>query len=262
MPQAALDHYAAIKHQRGPAQLEFFRNWSKGILPGWSGQADEQIRVTNKVEDEDLRIWLNFNELLNHQGGHVSQGQKKYCLKLWRAVAGGPERSHPDGSSLPMQRRFHLSSITKLRKIMKEETGVSISGAVDPSQGMAQVEALRSGFKRPANDPGSAPQDAPDAKRAQPDVEELPRSKLMEEMYKLIPRIMAAEDRLPATMAGSMAKKELLQPLLARIFKAKADLEKPGVPAPDRLSEANAAVQHALSELKGLDGLLKHLSRG
>ncbi len=243
LPQEAVDQFMAIKHRKGAAQLEFFRNWSNGILPGWTGQATEHIQVSSVLEDEDNRIWLNFNELLHHWGGHVSQGQKKYCMKLWRAVAGGPERSHPDGSSLPAQRRFHLSSIIRLRKIMKEETGVSVSGGVDSSQGMAQVEAPRGGFKRPANDPGSAPQDAPDAKKQkEPDVEELPRSKIMEEMYKLIPRIMAAEDRLPGTMAGQMAQKELLQPLLARIFKAKAELEKPGAPAPNHLAEANAAV--------------------
>ena len=129
---------------------------------------------------------MNLNELVKHQGGHQCAEQKAYVMKLWHNAKGRHEREHPEGKSIPRQRRFWLQTLDTTRRWWEQATGVSISGSLqEATPGLQLLEALQgpshgrtaaATFPQPAGD-----EEGPAKKKAHAD-EPIDRAQLMAEI--------------------------------------------------------------------------------
>lgn len=209
IPNDAVQRHAAARGSRDGSTLSFLLDWARGAIPDAQPQAKQAWREEHIREENEEDDWFNYNELLVHHGGHVSTTQKAYVDKLWKAAKGRPERCHPDGEHVPRQKNFWTSSKSKTKRRRVEQTSVELGGELSGSTPMHQLlDALDN-----AAGPAGASASSASAQPAEPPVD---RATLMAELYKFVPKIVGARDKLPNDEDGTMARRKVnkaLEPL-------------------------------------------------
>ncbi len=264
-PPEVLARYAAGKHSRAGDTITLLKEWAAGTLVGVDDpEATQRRALTHRREEEELKGWVNWNELLHLLGGTTSKAQARYCRKLWDLQKGKPERRHPDGATLGNQRQFHLATLDRALRRREDVTAVNMRGLIPNA---AVLQQLLATLQAPGLPPAAPPQPLKEEgsaskKRRGSDGSPLPpgssgdgaqdnekpatRASLLDSLYKLIPRLGALGDKLPAEgdIAGD-AIRGRLSPLRKDLVKARTDLEIEGSIAPSRLSEIKALVERA-----------------
>ncbi len=265
VPPAAQARYQSLVGKRtGPGLLDFFKEWANGTLECVKAPVVTQDVSLETIEDDETeKIWLNLPELLHALGGDISKSQKAYCHQLWRAKNGSTERLHPDGAGLPKQRRFHSRILERSLTRKAERKRLALEAAIPDQDTFEDIlqnfeGSLQKRFQEDHEEPSSST--AAPGKRPEPASEvQMSRGKLLEEMYKAIPRLMSVMDRMPRTPAGELVRGGV-QPVLEQLLKSKGKLEQPSVPD-GALQEAKDALHRALDQTKGLDVVMKTLNR-
>ena len=245
------------------ANLQFLRDWAAGRLSA-SVTRKESATVTAASEDRADAGWLNYHELLAHHGGHVSDGQKRYVDRLWRAAAARGEREHPDGPSLPKRRRFNLAQLESqwTRKEQRHGAHLQLPGEASTDlEGFLEQED-------PQLPPDSAAGEGPEGPKGpegptKKPVKELTRADLLLEHYKVLPRLAGLLDSVPEHATWRGVVQAQLQPSYEGMLASKSSLELQGVCTSETLASSAAALQRGQATLSSMGKLinqLKHLA--
>ena len=230
----------------------------------------EKRALTHRTDELETKAWLNLPELMHDLGGDgKSAKQKAYCNQLWRAAAGRAERAHPDGNDLPKQRLFTLSSRETATRRREDTASAGIRATIEDP---AVLQQLMGALKAPGmlvQPPGAAdPAGERAAKKPRRDDEaeddagedDPPpaRTALLGDLYKLVPRLWATLDKLPAGKTGDFLR-EPLDKKLAEAKRAKTHLEDTGFVHRERLAEIAQLVKTATEDIQRVDKAMKQL---
>ncbi len=286
MNPSAVARYCQQKKGKKGQNLSLLQEWALGNIHERSDlmpTVTQERSLVHRTDEEDAKGWLNLPELMHHFGGDVSKSQRRYVTQLWKESQGRPERRHPDGAGLPKQRRFHLASLETALRRREDKTAVNLTGLLqDPKMLEMLLAALAAPglVHQPTTAVGTADSDEGEQRSSKrrrgtqqeeddqlegpgsddnSEVEPPTRSNLLSDLYKVVPRLYAIRDKLPAGTHGDLMRAKL-HPMLETVKVAKRDLEEAGQVPRSRLFEVAEQVKNCTTLATKLNKAMVQLS--
>ncbi len=147
-------HAAAKRDRTGRAQVSMLLAWGTGEIP-LDVAASQRVVETCVQSENDDDGWFNYHELCAHLQGTLRKSQRNYVNKVWANAKNKPRRPHPDGGSLPEQRRVFASGRESKKRSREQSTALQLTGQLEAGAAALQ---LAESLQRPAAVPRPAPE--------------------------------------------------------------------------------------------------------